>query len=95
MIATIKKWIYAIQNYDSLQFQYDSLTKVLSGNEWNEGDNRVEAIEAYQGAYYLKIHREDVISIFMQNMGDPEQAATELFDYFHILQDGDNLTAKN
>lgn len=94
MISTIKKWIYSIRNYDSLKFQYDELARILSGGEWNEGDNRVEAIEAYQSAYYLKIHRQDVINIFMQNMGNPEEAAQELFDYFDILEENDTLKPK-
>lgn len=94
MIETIKKWIYAIKNYDSLKFQYDELTRVLSGGEWNEGDNRVEAVEAYQAAYYLKIHRQDVINILMQNMGNPEEATTELFEYFDILEENDTLKTK-
>lgn len=90
MISTIKKWIYEIRNYDSLKFQYDELTRVLSGGEWNEGDNRLEAIEVYQQAKYLKEHGEDFLMIMNGNV--PEMAAQELFEYFELEVPDDQET---
>lgn len=44
----------------------------------------MEAIEAFQERKYMKEHKEDVITIFTENMEDPEEAARQLLEYFEI-----------
>lgn len=60
------------------------LVSLLSGETWQEWDNMMEAIEAFQERKYMKEHKEDVITIFTENMEDPEEAARQLLEYFEI-----------
>lgn len=67
-----------------MQNELQRFVSLLSGDTWQEGDNRMEAIEAYQERKYMKEHKEDVITIFTENMEDPEEAARQLLEYFEI-----------
>lgn len=66
------------------QNEMKRLVSLLSGNTWQEGDNMMEAIEAFQQTKYLKEHKEDIILIFKGNMDDPEEAARQILEYFEI-----------
>lgn len=65
-----------------LRNELQRFVSLLSGGTWQEGDNRMEAIEAYQQTKYLKEHAEDFLMIMTQNA--PEVAAQELFEYFEL-----------
>lgn len=66
------------------------LVSLLSGETYQEGDNMMEAIEAYQQTRYLKEHAQDFLTIMTQNA--PEVAAQELFEYFELeVPDSTNI----
>ncbi len=44
----------------------------------------MECIDTAQERKYMQHHKEDVITIFSENMEDPEEAARQLLEYFEI-----------
>lgn len=60
------------------------LISLLSNDEWKEWDNAMECIDTAQERKYMQYHKEDVITIFSENMDDPEEAARQLLEYFEI-----------
>lgn len=60
------------------------LISILSNFEWKEWDNAMECIDTAQERKYMQHHKEDVITIFSENMEDPEEAARQLLEYFEI-----------
>lgn len=72
------------KKYIELENELKRFVSLLSGDTWQEGDNRMEAIETFQERKYMKEHKEDVITIFTENMEDPEEAARQLLEYFEI-----------
>lgn len=72
------------EKYRELESELKRLVSLLSGNTYQEGDNMMETIEAFQERKYMKEHKEDVITMFTENMEDPEEAARQLLEYFEI-----------
>lgn len=78
------------KQHKNLQDEMKRLVSLLSGGTWNEWDNMMEAIEAFQQEKYLKEHAEDFLTIMTQNA--PEVAAQELFEYFELeVPDSTNI----
>lgn len=69
------------------------LIAYLTDGTWKDGDSIAETIDDHQERKYMKIHREDVITILTENP-DPEEAASALLEYFEILDDNGVLKPK-
>ena len=86
----LEKSVKSRDTINELESELKRLVSLLSGNTYQEGDNMMEAIEAFQERKYMKEHKEDFLMIMTQNA--PEVAAQELFEYFELeVPDSTNI----